>query len=405
MEERCWDSVFSPLKAALWGNDKFPLQLSDQMDWEAVLKELKDQTVDILAVDVIGTVPGLKPQLKQELIVRTVQSVSFWNKLMKEQQELYWLLREAGLHCAVMKGAGAAVSYPRPEYRRMGDVDLIVLPEEFEQAFRLMRENGYELVHDDGKRHAALKKNGILFELHRWFSTLTDPEAARILDDIVYKGAFSASEETLQGYAFPKLPDLANGLVLLAHIDQHLTSGLGLRQIIDWMLFVDRKLDDEWWRTEFGEWVRRLGMEKLAVTVTRMCQIYLGLREDGVSWCLGAEEDLCEELMRVTLERGNFGRKRLLSSRTIRVLNAFSEKKTLGAILKKLQEHGLHNWKAAKQYPVLRPFAWLYQICRYLRKGFSRKNPFSSLASDAKKSKQEKLIWERLELSFREWEK
>ncbi len=31
------------------------------------------------------------------------------------------------------------------------------------------------------------------------------------------------------------------------------------------------------------------------------------------------------------------------------------------------------------RFPLLRPFAWVYQICRYIKKGFSRKNPIKGL--------------------------
>ena len=42
-------------------------------------------------------------------------------------------------------------------------------------------------------------------------------------------------------------PPLENGLVLLGHINQHLEEGLGLRQILDWALYVDKALDDDAW--------------------------------------------------------------------------------------------------------------------------------------------------------------
>ena len=53
--------------------------------------------------------------------------------------------------------------------------------------------------------------------------------------------------------------------------------GLGLRQILDWALYVDKALDDDAWEHTFAPAVRRLGLERLAITVTRMCQLYLGL--------------------------------------------------------------------------------------------------------------------------------
>ena len=51
----------------------------------------------------------------------------------------------------------------------------------------------------------------------------------------------------LDDFLIPVLPSLQNGLVLMLHIVKHLKSGLGLRQIIDWMMYVDKQLDNEKW--------------------------------------------------------------------------------------------------------------------------------------------------------------
>ena len=79
------------------------------------------------------------------------------------------------------------------------------------------------------------------------------------------------------------LPDDENGIVLLSHIRQHLESGLGLRQIIDWMMFVRSYLNDEMWFSSFHEKAQRTGLESLAVITTKMCQKYLGLTKKDLA--------------------------------------------------------------------------------------------------------------------------
>ena len=80
-------------------------------------------------------------------------------------------------------------------------------------------------------------KNGVSVEIHRFFASLNDPNHAKLLDDQIIENINSSHV----------LPDKVNGLVLLEHISQHLESGLGLRQIIDWMMFVNQCLPDEYW--------------------------------------------------------------------------------------------------------------------------------------------------------------
>ena len=47
-----------------------------------------------------------------------------------------------------------------------------------------------------------------------------------------------------------------------------------------------------------------------------------------------------------------------------------------------LQASGCRNWKLLARCPYLKPFAWLYQLCRYVRLGLSRKSPIRGLIED-----------------------
>ena len=69
------------------------------------------------------------------------------------------------------------------------------------------------------------------------------------------------------------LPEVENGLVLIAHIGQHLRSGLGLRQIIDWMMYAKANLTDEFWKNEFSEPAKKSGFETLALYHISFCLV------------------------------------------------------------------------------------------------------------------------------------
>ena len=97
---------------------------------------------------------------------------------------------------------------------------------------------------------------------------------------------------------------------------------------------------------------------------TAMCQKYLGFSKD-IHWC--AYEPVCDELMEYILSLGNFGRKASSVNRsTIYILKKF---RNPFHGLATAQEYGLINWKAAKAHPILRPFAWCYQLLRWAKKG------------------------------------
>lgn len=383
-----YDTLFSLLKTSLWGAETYPLSASAETDWQAVYTELRHHTIQNLPVDCLAKADPSHAALYRQHALR---GISHWYRLMQEQQYLCCLLRDQGIPCAVLKGAAAAHCYPHPENRSMGDIDLIVKPEDFDRASKLLLEICEYL--GENRRHIELRRNGIVVELHRSFSTFNDAAKNQLLDGLIFKAINHAEWVQLEGFSFPMLPPEINGLVLLEHINVHMESGLGLRQIIDWMLFADRHLENPVWEQNFLSTVRQLGLQALAVSVTRMCQIYLGLRQD-ITWCHGADDTLCGDLMSHTLQQGNFGRK--LPRGYNRTVNLLSTAKKGPALLRSLQRRGCINWPLLKKLPWLRPFAWLYQLCRYIRRGLQLNHPIRHLRSALKKEHQQDILFDRL---------
>lgn len=379
-------TIFDLLQDSLWGRPSAP---DPNTDWDSIWQELTSQTVEILALDPLVRA---NPANRNAYFQRTVRKLSFWYRLMSEQQSLCSLIMQQGIPCAVLKGSAAAVYYPQPTYRTMGDIDIIVKPEDFDRVCCLLDSHGYQVHHPADERHIAFHSNGVLIELHRRFSVLTN-EYGRQVDDAIYKALDRTDTVTLEGFSFPMLPTPENGLVLLDHISHHMEHGLGLRQIIDWMLFADRELSDDLWYSDYQAAIQSIGLETLAVTTTRMCQMYLGLRED-LTWCRTADEDLCREMMAYILDQGNFGRKKGLDhNRVMVILNSVQ---TLPALFKRLQVRGTRNWDAAKKHPWLKPFAWAYQGGRYVFRGLQRDQALQNLWQDAKESRQQDLFLDRL---------
>ena len=137
--------------------------------------------------------------------------------------------------------------------------------------------------------------------------------------------------------------------------------GVGLRQIIDWMMFVDKCLPDERW-DEFRPLAEATGFETLAVTTARMCEMYLGLPEHR--WCRDASEQLSDDLMDYVMSCGNFGRLRNIQEEAA-VSRAGKLRHPVRA-LKELQQKGEENWELAGK-PVLKPFAWAWEGAQILK--------------------------------------
>lgn len=390
-----YSSILALLKTALFDLD---LNMSKNVMWSDIASELKMQCVSVIPADQIKLL-NLTESENHEYIVSVVQSISFWNSVMFEQQEITDLLLEAGIPTVVLKGSAAAIYYPKPDYRTMGDIDLIVRPELFDKAYAVLEQNGYIHLDKMSSRHESFIKNEIHIELHRYFAVLNDETQSIYLDDLIYKGIDHAEKKRIDNYSFFMLPRLENGLVLLEHISQHLRDGLGLRQVIDWMMYVDSELDDDFWENIFCREAERIGLKKLALVVTRTCQIYLGLTTEKITWCLREDEELCRELMLSVMNFGNFGCKDDGASRkTINAIHFFSNPVVL---FKELQRRGCRSWELLKKHPWLKPFAWMYQLSRWIHGGLRRSDALNSTLKDFRKAKKEGAILDRLEVSRR----
>ena len=331
----------------------------EDVDWSAVVAEAKAQTVMGLASPAVP--------VRDE---STEQGKAHYLRMLYEQDRLLRLLDANGIPAVILKGSAAAVYYPKPHLRTMGDVDLLVPRGRFDEAAALMEANGYLYTHgrqedeefEGNAKHIGTVKNGIEFELHHHVSS-NSPAVDELLEDAIAQREYRA----LNGYRFPVLPELENGISLLDHMASHLKSGMGLRQAIDWRMYCEKTLDDEFWRTAMGPAAEKLGFSNLAVTSARMCQLYLGLRDD-LTWCADADEELAAELLDNLLSSGNFGAK---AGEGIEVETVTTLLRSRG-FFRYLHEAGERNWAAYHRHPWLKPFAGIYQICRYIRRGIRR---------------------------------
>ncbi|MBR3428756.1 MAG: nucleotidyltransferase family protein [Clostridia bacterium] len=343
-------NMLNLLKASLWGNDVTTVTRED-------FEEMKSQAVVSLPATVLSKIE-LDKELRRDRQKIILQQVGYNTNYIFQQENL-----PISVPYVILKGSAAAKYYPYPEFRTMGDIDIITRREDYETACREFLDSGCpELTETHQKefgRHRSFLKNGVVIEVHLFFSLLNDPEKANYLDDLIINNINPSHF----------LPDPVNGLVLLEHISQHLEEGLGLRQIIDWMMFVDKYLKDNKWN-KFREMAQKTGLETLAIVTTRMCEMYLGLPEH--QWCKAVDETLCHKLMDYVLDSGNFGIKRNDESSVS--INLLTYVRTPAAFFRLLQERGLVNWKATRKYGILKPFAWIYQLFRYQILSVKRKD-------------------------------
>lgn len=364
--------IFDLLKVSLWRESnsfKLPETITETM-----YEELKLHYVHALPANLINSL-SMPSELYEIWYSDILKTILYHSKYIYEQNNL-----PITVPYVILKGTSAAKYYPYPEFRTMGDIDIMTSHQDFEVALMNLLDDGYQII-KQLDRETALVKNRTIVELHMSFSSLSEPEQAKYLDDLIIDNITPTHI----------LPDLINGIVIIEHVYQHLGGGLGLRQIIDWMMFVDKCLPDEKWPV-FKKMIQAIGLEQLTIVTTRMCELYLGL--SSREWCKNADTSLCRQLMDYVMSCGNFGNKRIDDQSLSE--NVFAYARTPKALFQILQRQGKINWRAAQKHKILQPFAWIYQAGRYIFRGLNRDDSFRKLKSEFETAKKRNAMLDAL---------
>lgn len=368
-------ALLEAIKASLFGTEpNYPVDTV----WDEVVKEAKAQTV-------LGIISPFIP-VKD---VSVEMGKATYMRILFEQDKLIKLLDANDIPCVILKGSAAVQYYPKPYLRAMGDIDILVTRDRFEEAVEILESNGYIYDHNKDEnghmlayeRNIVYKKNGIVIELHHHFSS-----EGFDMDDILEQSIDKREYRELDGYKIPVLPDIENGLVLLGHINQHMMGcDLGLRQIIDWEIFIHKVMNRDLWDNKFISIARSIGLDELALNTTEMCVEYFGLPND-LNLVMKSKNVLAEYL-NVLFETGNFGRKANNSSEKKtdkRIMSTAYNIRRLG-FFRYFQSIGRHTWKSCQKHSFLIPFAWIYGIVRTLMKGISSNVNIKSIKKQVKR--------------------
>ncbi len=176
------------------------------------------------------------------------------------------LLRGAGIEPLAMKGAWLAWhAYPQPALRPMRDLDLLVAPDRFVEAVRLLLAGGYhwaeepdlgleDIVRFDKSPPPLIAPRGTGIELHlrAWFPSGRLEYPSPEPDDA---GMFARSRICRDGVRHPGAGDMLAHLVIHALYSHRLDCGpllltdiaaLVERDEIDWPAFWERARREDW---------------------------------------------------------------------------------------------------------------------------------------------------------------
>lgn len=205
-----------------------------------------------------------------------------------------------------IKGYAAAYYYNYPSLRQAGDVDILIRKVDADAICKRLSLLGYRRVNIDSNIHIVFKKDDIDYELHFSVNGIPPGEVGQKIDCLL-KDTIETAHEVESEYGTIIIPDkFHHGLILLLHMAKHImSSGIGLRHLCDWAVFVDKIPN---FQEDFEEPLKSIGLWTFACQITALCSEYIGLEKPcGVgNWDSFYLNNIIEEI----LKSGNFGKKR-----------------------------------------------------------------------------------------------
>ncbi len=331
------------------------------INWSAIKEEARIQEVLPLIAQGASVISGIpKNELRSIIISSTMNN----EQSLFDQAEVLNILHN--INCAVIKGSSVAIYYPHSEIRTLGDIDILISKKDINKTADILIQNGY-IKHDSNHQfHISYNKANAYVELHFGIYKGYDNLAGQTVKNFMEEAVTITYKASLNKYTFPVLDIPHQAVTLLIHMQRHmLATGMGLRQLCDWCMFVNSSLHN----IDFcKDILSACGLLKFAKTLTKTCVMYLGLSLEYCQWCVDIDDKICELLFNDICRSGNMGRKEN-EQRTANKFSAGAERTD-----KKLNAFSLFisniNWKTrqcfpiSNKYKILIPFLAVFIIIR-----------------------------------------
>ena len=176
----------------------------------------------------------------------------------------------------VLKGYGLSLSYPRPEHRPCGDIDIWLYGEQ-ERADRLLHEQYGIAIDEEKHHHTVFTFEGVMVENHYDFVNTKSHLSNRDYEQLLKTEAENSIESEWQGrkvmFASPRF----NALFLMRHMAAHYAAErVSLRHLLDWKVFVEQCGADVDWVEVYSVY-DKFKMRPFVDAVRGILVDYLGL--------------------------------------------------------------------------------------------------------------------------------
>lgn len=304
------------LRVSIWGGTaRIP---NGFKDWVKVSALAKTQSVLALVAHAVLSDPEISGSLSKETKAKLKQHVmtnmATHRMLNNAVVQVVSALDGAGVPSVLLKGQALARNYPIPELRACGDVDIYVGSENYLKACEVLCSIATWTESRDpmeDAKHYDIRIGQIPVEIHRF----SDVNPSKHFDSIYQRYSDEGVSCGLRvmdfaGTVVNTPADDFNAFYIFNHLWHHfLTSGIGLRQFCDWMMFLHVR-KDEIDRAKLKKIIDDMDMMTPWQTFGCVLVDELGMPEDEFPFYDSRKRSKVSKVIARVLEEGNFGKER-----------------------------------------------------------------------------------------------
>ena len=259
-------------------------KLPENFDWQAIRALALKHGLEAVVLDGIEKLPESKRPPKDivlqwigEVLQNYEQRYEFYCKSIAEMAEFYNTHHHKMM---VLKGYACSLDWPKPNHRPCGDIDIWLFGQQ-KHADSLLQEQKGIKVDGSHHHHTVFYWNDLMVENHYDFLNVHHHKSNEALEAILKElGRDDSHYVHLNGeWVYIPSPKL-HALFLLRHMMSNFAStGMLLRQLLDWAFFVEKHGKEvDWnWLLKILE---KFGMMPLFQLFNAICVENLGFPSD-----------------------------------------------------------------------------------------------------------------------------
>ena len=231
----CGRYVVELLRAALL--EEVPREKPEEFTFEEIYSLVKKHHLETMTYEGIRRLRN-KPESELMERWRRSQTTNMARSLVQRQERdrILNALTEQGIDVLPLKGCQMIEMYPKPEYRQMADLDIMIRGEQAERVRSCLEDLGYDCLRFDVTNEDTYGKKPFMhLEMHR---TLMSEASSELLLKEYFRDAWGRAlpEREIPHRYYFSWDDYY--IYMLAHFYKHYNSrGSGIRNVMDLWVF------------------------------------------------------------------------------------------------------------------------------------------------------------------------